>query len=108
MSIQAQVTKYVVDHDNCTLDDVKKEFSDYNSKTLSSAFRRATKDAGITASSAKINMDMVEKLLMKELRKKPGPQILRLIIDFLKIKSQDHSELEEIDLNKFYKKAMED
>ncbi len=50
-------------------------------------------------------MDMVEKLIIQG--KTPVP-VLRVMTDFLKIKSQDHSELQEIDLDIFYKKAMEE
>ena len=111
MSIQSQITKTLEEHSKYTLNDMLKAFPDINSNTIRSAYNRAANNARNNANSAsgnKINMEMTEALLMKQLRKKPDTATLRLIMDFLKIKQQDHSELEEIDLSIFYKKAMED
>ena len=105
VSIQSQVTEILVDNPELTLNEVKKEFSDCNPNTIRSCFNRARTNAPNDAKNAKITMDMVEKLIVAG--KTPVPS-LRVMVDFLKIKQQDHSELEEIDLELFYKKAMED
>lgn len=80
-------------------------FSDNNSNTIRSAYNRAKADAPPDAKNAKITMDGVEKLIVAG--RTPIP-LLRVMVDFMKIKQQDHSELEEIDLDIFYKKAMEE
>ena len=105
VSIQKQVTKKLLDDTEMTLEGMLKAFSDTNSNTIRSAYNRAKSNAPGDAKGAKITMDMVEKLIVG---KKTAIPLLRVMVDFLKIKSQDHSELEEIDLEIFYKKAMEE
>ena len=110
VSIQSQVSNYIKKNPRATLKNIYHDFDTLNRNTIKSAFNRAMKDApkyAIDASSgdAKITMDMVEKLIVAG--KTPVPS-LRVMVDFLKIKQQDHSELEEIDLELFYKKALED
>ena len=104
-SIQSQVTEILVGNPGLTLTAIKEKLSDYNPNTIRSCFNRAKANASDDAKDAKITMDMVEKLIVAG--KTPVPS-LRVMVDFLKIKQQDHSELEEIDLELFYKKAMED
>jgi len=111
ISIQKQVSEVMQNNENITLPELKKRFGDVNPNTIRSAFNRAKASAigdANDASNATINMEMVEGLLMKQLKKKPDVSVLRLMVDFLKIKSQDHSEMEEIDLSIFMKKAMDD
>ena len=106
MSIQSQVTEKYQELENPTLKEMRLEFPDFSPEQIKTAYYRAkkvsnNKDTGDT----RITMDMVEKLIVKG--KTPIP-LLRVMTDFLKVKSQDHSELQEIDLDLFYKKAMED
>lgn len=111
VSIQKQVSEVLENNENLTLDEVREKFLDTNPDTIKSAFYRAkkvSKGNGTIATGSKITMEMVESLLVNQLKKKKDTPTLRLMVDFLKIKQQDHSELEEIDLDKFYKKAMED
>ena len=111
ISIQKQVSEKYQTLENKTLDAMKKEFPNTNPDTIKTCFYRARKVSNkieTNETNATINMEMVEGLLMKQLKKKPDVSVLRLMVDFLKIKSQDHSELEEIDLSIFMKKAMED
>ena len=111
VSLQKQVSEKYQTIENLTLDGMKKEFPLINPDTIKTCFYRArkvSKKNETNVSGNTINMEMVEGLLMKQLAKKPDVGVLRLMVDFLKIKSQDHSELEEIDLSIFMKKAMED
>jgi len=105
VSIQSQVSDLLSESKDITLSEIIKEFSDCNANTIRSCFNRAKANASGDAKDAKITMDMVEKLIVAG--KTPVPS-LRVMVDFLKIKQQDHSELEEIDLELFYKKALED
>ena len=108
MSIQSQVTKKYEELNNPTYDTIKRFFGDVNESTLKSAYRRCKKNATNNASDAysdRITMDKLERLIIQG--KTPIP-LLRVMTDFLKVKSQDHSELEEIDMELFYKKAMEE
>ena len=91
---------------NRTLKDMRLEFPDLDPTQVKTAFYRAKKvsQKGDT-DDTRITMDMVEKLIIRG--KTPVP-VLRVMTDFLKVKAQDHSELEEIDLSIFYKKAMEE
>ena len=115
MSIQTQVSKFIKKNPHASIKATLREFDNLNPKTIRSAYSRvhltAESSAEIEytdASTGKINMEMTEALLMAKLKRNPDTATLRLIMDFLKIKQQDHSELEEIDLSIFYKKAMED
>ena len=106
MSIQSQVSKLLTNDPTLTKKELQKLLPDVKLKTLHSCFNRHKKPAVISADDAsRITMDMVEKLIIKG--KTPIP-LLRVMTDFLKVKSQDHSELEEIDMELFYKKAMEE
>lgn len=107
-SIQAQVTEELKKDNNLTCKDIQAIFPDIPENTIKSCYRRATKNATKSATDAHITMDQMEKLIVSRLRRKPTLPDLKLAVDFLKIKQQDHSELEEIDLDKFYKKAMMD
>jgi hypothetical protein len=106
MTIQAQVNKYIEKNPSASVEDILQQFPKKNVNTLKSCYRRIQKRAGdVHFDASKITMDQVEKLIIEG--KTPVP-LLRVMTDFLKIKSQDHSELQEIDLNLFYKKGMED
>ena len=111
MSLQSQVTKIYKELNNPTLKEVVASFPDVSRNTIKSCYYRskkvATADASVAYSDS-ITMEKMEKLLVKQLKKKPDVATLRLMVDFLKLKSQDHSELQEIDLDIFYKKAMEE
>ncbi len=110
-SIQSQVSEVFIDNESMTLKDMKKKFSTINPETIKSCYYRARKVSKLdetVATSGKITMEYMEGLLMKQVNKRKDVPTLRLMVDFLKIKQQDHSELEEIDLELFYKKAMED
>ncbi len=106
-SIQSQVTKFVEENPSVSLAKTLYNFDNLKPNTIKSAYCRAQKNATIDATNAtsKITMDGVEKLIVAG--KTPIP-LLRVMVDFMKIKQQDHSELEEIDLELFYKKAMEE
>ena len=108
-SIQSQVNEELKKDCNLTLNAVTKLFPDINYKTISSCYRRCKKSAEKSAVDAEhISMEQMEKLIMNRLKTKPSLPELKLAVDFLKIKQQDHSELQEIDLEIFYKKAMEE
>ena len=66
------------------------------------------KNPFIPGENIKITMENAEDLIMNELSKNPTVPVLRLMVDFLKIKQLDKSELEEIDLEIFYKKSLEE
>lgn len=85
----------------------KKKSNNYVENEVKSEFHDQDNNSG-TKIKKKINMDNVEELILKQLDKSPGVPVLRLVVDFLKLKSQDHSELKEIDLDKFYKIAIDD
>lgn len=111
VSIQKQVSKVLQDNENITLSSMYEKFSHVASGTIKSAFYRAKKEAkdnANIASGSKITMENMESLLVKQLKKKPDIPTLRLMVDFLKIKQQDQSELKEIDLSIFYKKSLEE
>ena len=61
-----------------------------------------------TITNIKITMENAEDLIMDELSNNPSVAALRLMVEFLKIKQQDQSELQEIDLDIFYKKSLEE
>ena len=84
-----------------------KKSNNYTENEVKSEFHDQDNNSG-TKIKKKINMDNVEELILKQLDKSPGVPVLRLVVDFLKLKSQDHSELKEIDLDKFYKIAIDD
>ena len=106
MSIQSQVTKRYQELENPTLKDMRLEFPELDPTQVKTAYYRAKKVSNNNdTDDTRITMDLVEKLIIKG--KTPVP-VLRVMTDFLKVKSQDHSELQEIDLSIFYKKAMED
>ena len=111
MSLQSQVNEALTIKPGLTLKKLHQLYPEANTNTLRSAYNRFLKkrnsctfDAS-DAYSDRITMDLVENLIIKG--KTPIP-LLRVMTDFLKVKSQDHSELQEIDLSIFYKKAMED
>ena len=108
-TIQSQVSKYLRNNTDAKLKDVEQRFPNINTSSLKSCYYRtknvATKDETVATHNDRITMDMVEKLIISG--KTPIP-LLRVMTDFLKVKSQDHSELEEIDMELFYKKAMEE
>ena len=109
-SLQSLVTEQLKINNNLTLKELQAIFPDRPINTIRSCYRRskvnATKDA--SGASNKITMEKMENMIMSRLNKKPSLPDLKLAVDFLKIKSQDHSELQEIDLDIFYKKAMEE
>ena len=106
MSIQSQVTKKYQELNNPTLKDLRKSLPDLSPEQVKTCYYRAKKVANKNATGdTRITMDMVEKLIVKG---KTSIPLLRVMTDFLKVKSQDHSELQEIDLTIFYKKAMEE
>jgi hypothetical protein len=110
MTLQAEVSKFLENNTNAKLKDLENKFPNRSKSSLKSCFYRSKKVAtemqqDATYDKSKITMDQVEKLIIKG--KTPVP-LLRVMTDFLKIKQQDHSELQEVDLTKFYKKAMED
>ena len=109
MSIQSQVNETLTIKPELELDQLQILFPKINTNTLRSAYNRFKKKEIMRTDDAhdasRITMDMVEKLIIAG--KTPIP-LLRVMTDFLKVKSQDHSELQEIDLEKFYQKAMMD
>ena len=106
MTIQSQVSEYLTNEPTLTKKQLQKLLPNVNSKTLYSCYNRHKKPAVLSANSAeRITMDLVENLIIQG--KTPIP-LLRVMTDFLKVKSQDHSELEEIDMDLFYKKAMDE
>jgi len=110
MSIQSQVSKTLTNEPTLTLKEMINLYPDKSVGTITSSYYRSKKLASNNTKLAsdgdnRITMDMVEQLIIRG--KTPVP-VLRVMTDFLKVKSQDHSELEEIDLEIFYKKAMED
>ena len=112
-SIQSQVSKLLTNEPGLSLKDIGILIPKAKPSTLNSCYTRHKNNAKDNALDAlntdpTISMDLMEKLLMKQLKKKPDIPTLRLMVDFLKLKSQDHSELQEIDLEIFYKKAMMD
>ena len=107
-SIQSQVNEELKKDCNLTYNDMAKIFSDIPINTIKSCYRRSKKNADKIATDAHISMEQMEKLIMNRLKTKPSLPELKLAVDFLKIKQQDHSELQEIDLEIFYKKAMEE
>ena len=109
MSIQSIVTKKYQELNNPTLKDLRESLPNIDSTQVKTCYYRAKKvSQGVDTNDPTISMDLMEKLLMKQLKRKPDIPTLRLMVDFLKLKSQDHSELQEIDLEIFYKKAMMD
>ena len=110
-SLQSQVTQLLVDDNTLTIRDMYECFPNNPQSSIRSAYRRglkvASSDASNGSSGEKITMEKMEGLLIKQLKKKADVATLRLMVDFLKIKQQDQSELQEIDLGMFYKKAME-
>jgi len=112
MTIQSQVSVYLKKNTDAKLKDLEHNFPKINKKSLNSCYYRYKSTANNTAVTAvtngKITMENMEALLVKQLKKKSDVNTLRLMVDFLKIKQQDKSELKEIDLEIFYKKAMED
>ena len=110
-SLASQVLKELEKNPSITVDILQDLFLDRDRDVLKTTLNRAKKKQNKNVSNVsgnKINMEMTEALLMKQLKKKPDNMILRLIMDFLKIKQQDQSELKEIDLEKFYKIGMEE
>ncbi|KKM78469.1 hypothetical protein LCGC14_1359610 [marine sediment metagenome] len=113
-SIQYQISRTVKKTPGIELRDLKPLFPDINPNTLRSCYNRALNDAPRRTTVAsldnatKINMENAEELIIEQLKQNPSVPVLRLMVDFLKIKQMDHSELEEIDLELFYKKAMEE
>ena len=114
MSIQSQVTLYLKKYPDNSCKQTQRYFDDTSPgyiKKLYYQHRKVTNKVTPKVTELpeinndRITMDLVENLIIEG--KTPVP-ILRVMTDFLKIKSQDHSELEEIDLSIFYKKAMED
>jgi hypothetical protein len=111
MSIQSQVSDLLTITPGLTKKGLKELLPDINPKTIDSCYNRHIKSAKNNAEYAadalnkRITMDLVEQLIIQG--NTPVP-ILRVMTDFLKVKSQDQSELQEIDLDIFYKKAMED
>ena len=109
MSIQSQVTKKYQELNNPTLKELRESLPDLTPDQVKTCYYRVKKvSQEIDTNDPKISMGMMEKLLMKQLKRKPDIPTLRLMVDFLKLKSQDHSELQEIDLEMFYQKAMMD
>lgn len=110
MSIQSQVSLYLKNNIDAKLRDLERQFPKNKRSTLNSCltrFKNIAKNNALDALNdpGRITMDMVEQLIIRG--KTPIP-LLRVMTDFLKVKSQDHSELQEIDLSIFYKKAMEE
>ena len=106
MSIQSQVTQKYKELNNPTLKEMRECLPDINPIAIKTCYYRAKKVSNKSETNdTRITMDMVEKLIIKG---KTSVPILRVMTDFLKVKSQDHSELQEIDMTLFYKKAMED
>ena len=97
------IAEHIAENPEHKLPDVKKQFPDIDAIQLKNAFYRVV---GKNRKKPKrITMDYVEKLILDG-RMDTGK--IRVMVDFLKIKQQDHSELQEIDLTLFYKKAMEE
>jgi len=109
-SLQSQVTEELKNDNNLTLSDTYALFSDHSPDYIKVCYYRAKKNRTKTDTrdTKHISMEQMEKLIMQRLKHKPTLPELKLAVDFLKIKQQDHSELEEIDLEQFYKKAMMD
>jgi len=111
MTIQSKVSKTLTNEPTLTLKEMLKLYPNKAVGTITSSYYRSKKLASNNAKLAsdvddsRITMDLVENLIIRG--KTPIP-LLRVMTDFLKVKSQDHSELEEIDLSIFYKKAMEE
>lgn len=108
MSIQSQVSKLLENEPTLTLKDTQDKFPKLKPGSVKTAYYRHKKESELPETSETITMDRMEKLLIKLLKKKPDVSTLRLMVDFLKIKQQDQSELQEIDMSIFYKKAMMD
>ena len=112
MSIQSQVNQTLTIKPGIKLKELQLLYPGVKTSSLKSCYyraksynKKAATNNATDAYSDRITMDMVENLIIEG--KTPVP-ILRVMTDFLKVKSQDHSELQEIDLSIFYKKAMED
>ena len=114
MSIQSQVTKYLTKYPDNNCKQTQNYFCEISPGYIKKLFyknKRVTKKVTQKVTElpniddTRITMDMVEKLIVKG---KTSIPLLRVMTDFLKVKSQDHSELQEIDLDIFYKKAMEE
>ena len=107
VSIQSQVSKTLTKEPGLSLKEMLELYPNKAVGTITSSYYRSKKLANNddNLASDRITMDMVEKLIISG--KTPIP-LLRVMTDFLKVKSQDHSELEEIDMELFYKKAMEE
>ena len=112
MSIQSQVSKFVKNNTGVSLAKTKRHFKDLNENTIKSCYNRCTKDANKYAPDAynatdlkNITLEKIEKLIITG--KTPIP-VLRVMLDLLKVKQQDQSELKEIDLDKFYKIGVDD
>ena len=111
-SIQSQVSKLLENTPTLTLKQLQDKLPKVKPSTLNSCLTRHRNNAKENAldalTSETITVDRMEKLLIKQLKRKPDISTLRLMVDFLKLKQQDQSELQEIDLSIFYKKAMEE
>ena len=114
MSIQSQVLKYQTKYPRNNCKQTQNYFCEISPGYIKKLFYKNKRDTKKVTEKVtelpniddtRITMDMVENLIIQG--NTPVP-VLRVMTDFLKVKSQDHSELQEIDLSIFYKKAMEE
>ena len=108
-SLASQVLKELEKNPSITVDILQDLFLDRDRDVLKTTLNRAkkkqNKNVPDVLGNKTITMELVEKEIMSG--KIPIP-LLRLKVDFLKIKQQDQSELKEIDLDKFYKIGVDD
>ena len=91
--------------------DLEKKFPDRNFEYLRrclSNIKKEERGLGKPKKITKITMEILEPLIARRLEHNPNNADLKLAVEVLKIKQQDTGLMQDIDLEKFYKKGMEE